>query len=213
MRGQLKGYSILEGLNKLRLILTVLAAPVVLLTIVLYPLVLRFNFERYTQHYRLPKNFTKTNIELAVRQMRQDTEYQFYFKILGPESIARAAHEAYKILDKNRGQSQYLQQITALKNMIQSRAILLHNSHYPADFTQNPLAYPDLIRELWDFLDDEFQLTILGLCYKATYDLKFRFQWDETVLQSAQKIEGVFYSFTAEQRKQIEQSLLILKGE
>ena len=194
-------------LRKFGMILLVLAAPLVLAVIFLYPMIVISNLVKYVEHYQLPKGFNKANIEAAVKQMRQDTEYQFYFKALGPERIQQATENVYQVLNANRSRGQHLAQIRSMKDRVQSTATLLNSLEFPEGFSKNPLAYEDIVRKFWDFVEDEFQLTILGLCYKSTYDRGFQFHWSLAAKQAAQKWERIFAGFSEEQRKEIQERL------
>ncbi len=189
------------------MILAVLVAPLILLTVILYPMIKKSGPEKYIENYHLPQAFTRANLDTIVDKMHQDTEYQFYFRMLGPKSREQAVSATYQILDKSRTPQKQLQEMQALKGQIESKALVLNTLNFPSDLTTNVSQYPDIISKFWDFLGEEFQLTILGLVYKATYDENFHFIWNDATRQAAQKLESIFYSFTDEQRKEIEENL------
>jgi hypothetical protein len=203
----LKSGSFKKPLSKVFLIAAVLVAPLILLAVILYPLISKNGSAKYIENYHLPQSFTRANLDTIVEKMHQDTEYQFYFRMLGPTSRQRAVDAVYQILDKSRNKEQHFQQIQSLKAQIQSKALVLNSLDYPPDLAANIAKYPDIISKFWDFLGEEFQLTILGLVYKATYDSDFQFTWNDATRQSAQKLESIFYSFTDDQRKEIEENM------
>ena len=203
----MKRHFVIKFIRKLLLIVLILVAPLIVLAIALYPFIFVSNTQKYVEHYRLPKGFSRDNIAAVVAQMRKDTEYQFYFKVMEQEDINEAVDAAYQVLDKSRDNDQHFRQMAALKDRIQSTAVSLNNISYPDDFADNPLVYPELLKKFRSFLDDEFQLTILGLSYKATYDSHFQFSWSDAAKLSAHKMESIFNSLTDEQRQKFEKYL------
>lgn len=197
----------MANISKIFLIIAILTAPMAILAIVLYPMVAATNARKYGENFSLKNGFTRADVETVVAKMREDSDYQFYFKMLGKDSVQRAVDNVYAVLDQSRDQKKHLEEIENFKQQIHLTATLLNNIHYPDDFSKDPMAYPDLIKTFWGFIGQEFQLTILGLCYKSTYDINFQFHWSDSARQAAQKLEGLLFSLTNEQRKQIERSL------
>ena len=194
-------------IRKAFLICLIMIAPLGLAMLLLFPMIARSNSVKYVEHYRLSQGFTKNIIDAAVEQMRQDTEYQFYFKMLDPERIQHASAAVYEILNNNREKGQHYQQIKLLKKQVQATAVSLNNLDFPPDFIADPLAHIDLAGKSWNFVEDEFKLTILGLLYKFTYDRNFQFYWSDTSRKAAQKMENLFVGLSEEQRKEIQKSL------
>ena len=201
------GNFLIKWLSKPRHILLIIVSLLLVSAIVLSPRIFIKKSPQYTENYKLQNGFTRANIETVVAIMHEDTEYVMYFNMLGPDSISRATDAAYRLLDKSRDQQKLLKVVIDLQRRIQSSANDFNNLQFPREFFNNPGDYPALIKILWGFIETEFQLAILGVCYKSTYDPDFQFHWDEAAKQSGLKAIGTIFTLTFKQRQEIEYNL------
>ena len=75
-----------------------------------------------------------------------------------------------------------------LGKRVQSLSILFVNLDYDVEVSGPS---EELNKIMWRLLEEEFKLTILGLCYKATFDPDFAFTWDDSARASALKIRKI----------------------
>jgi hypothetical protein len=141
--------------------------------------------------YMLPKGFTSSDLQAVLNKMKDDREFSFYFEALDKAQIAEVSGIAFNIIKTNPEAEKLVEQIKIQKNKTQSLSLLFSHLDYPKDFFRNPTKYPELNDTLWEFLKEEFKLTILGAIYKANYNRYFAFTWDETAFASARKLRGI----------------------
>lgn len=174
---------------KILLILGLLTIPVILIMVIFAPFISDRNRNKYETSYLLPEGFGQADVEAIIQKMRGDREFSFYFMVLSPAHIKKATEETYAILNANRSQAALAERMNEMHAEVHRLAVAFSAFEYPPGFTSSPLVYRELLTPLVDFVYREFTLTVLGACYKSNYDLKFRFQWDEFVLQAAGQLQ------------------------
>jgi hypothetical protein len=141
--------------------------------------------------YMLPKGFSSSDLQAVLNKMKDDREFAFYFEALDKVQIAEVSGVAFNIIKTTPQAEKLLEQIKIQKDKTQALSLLFSHLDYPKEFFTNPAKYPQLNDTLWEFLKEEFKLTILGAIYKANYNRYFAFTWDETAYASARKLRGI----------------------
>ncbi|HBR15620.1 MAG TPA: hypothetical protein DD723_08825 [Candidatus Omnitrophica bacterium] len=167
-------------------------SPVLLIMLIFSPLTSRRSSKSHLRPYRLSENLDRESIGFIIDKMREDQEFQFYFFVLDPEHIDRISGDIFHLLSENRDKSFLLYQIEQLKKAVNSMKQVFDSVEFPEDYFENPALHPELNQLVWQFLLEDFKLTVLGLCYKATYDTNFALQWDKKDQSFAQKLITIY---------------------
>jgi len=178
---------------KIILFFLLIMAPIIIIMVIMTPLAQKKAEERRTL-YLLPTDFAYEDVHKLVANLRHDGEFNFYFSVLREDQIESSITDAFKSLDENRTQESLAQAIKDSKANIATISTLFLHLEIPKDFSKTPEQYPDLSRVVFQFLSEEFSLTILGVVYKSNYDQDFVFQWDDENRTSALKLQKLIFS-------------------
>ena len=148
--------------------------------------------EHILSPYQLPKNFSRTDVLLAMEHMKDANEFGFYFHALKTKDVRRVVDEAWAVLDANRDQESLHQEIERLYSRVKSLALVFAYLDIPEDFAQHRDRHPEINRMMYQLLNEEFRLAVLGLCYKATYQNSFQFEWDLSAYTASTQIRNIF---------------------
>ena len=181
--------------------MVLLSITVIVIMVVFAPFISERNRNKYESSYRLEEGFGKPDVKTVIQRMQKDNEFWFYFHVLPSAWVEKAGDEVYAILNKNRSQAALAGQIKELQVQVRSLAIRFNAFQYPTAFLRSPQDYPVLATALVDFLYMEFKLTILGACYKSTYDIKFYFNWDVYVRQAAVELQKIIVQMGGSPRR------------
>ena len=144
------------------------------------------------EDYRLPERYTANDVFTLVDKMRSQDEFKFYFQAINKERLHSITQKAADVLVTNPNAKDLLDQINRLYEHVSAISFLFYHLDYSNEFISNPSIYPDLDRIYWEFLTEEFKLTILGFCYKSNYDQEFKFRWDGMSRLAAEKLYSIF---------------------
>ena len=175
---------------KLLVITGILLVPVFLTVLICRPIISRYISRPTITHYRLPAAFTKLDVERVLWHMGQEPEYSFYFRAISADDLKKFVTEVYSLLDAHRGQALHKKLVMDMQSSIEDMAVLINSLSLPEKMT--PETNPDIIVIFWKFFLKEFQTTVVGLSYKATYDQDFRLQWSPDAQSAAQKLKAAF---------------------
>lgn len=185
---------------KMVAVLLMLCVPIVVIMMVFTPLAIKKNTQEVEEQYSLPENFVKDDVISIVNKMKQDQEFAFYFYTLKPKAIERITQEVFVILDENRKQDLLNKKLREVTEEVVQLSILFLHLEYDDEFVKNPSQFPELNQTLWKFLEEEFKLTILGLCYKVNHDKHFSFQWGPSAKLAAQKLQSIIAQTKSQQK-------------
>ncbi len=177
---------------KLLVIVGILLVPILLTVMICRPIIARYRSRSAVVHYRLPDAFHKSDLERMVWHMGQEPEYAFYFKALSADDLKNFTEETYALLDAHRGREKHLNLVREMQSSVEDMAVLINTLSLPDEMTAE--SHPDIIVIFWKFFLKEFQTTMAGLSYKATYDQAFRLEWSSQARDAAQKLKDVFSS-------------------
>lgn len=190
---------------KVLCILLIIALPLLLVWIILPPLAARRNSKPIV--YTLRNNFSRSDLNRLVQQMKCDPEYQFYFRVLGEQSLSESVAQAYGYLELARDKAGMRQVIDRLKSRIEGAADQILALSVPEDFSSAPIRYDKLCRSLSEFVRAEFVLNLAGVCYKLLYDDAFFFTWSAEAPRAAYRVQTIFSALNDQQRQEIERLL------
>ena len=185
------GNSLKVYFTKIGKYLLIIVAPIIFIMLAITPIVMYKTGKSRLEQYKLPKDFDRKDVIFVVSNMRKNHELEFYFQTLNTHLLNKASEEAAQILENNRNKQGLLNQIGKMKEKVKSLSIFFESLELPDDFKEYPEHYPELHKIMYQFIYEEFKLTILGLCYKATFDPDFSFQWDVDARLSAEKIRNI----------------------
>ena len=171
-----------------------IAAPVVLIMMIFSPLAQKKNNAPSLEPFRLPANYQQEDIINIIKHFRGHPDFQFYYNALAEEQVENATVEIVFILLKAKSAEALLDEITKMKNDVFLAGIMFNSVQYDDDFMEYPDDSPELRGVMWRFLYEEFKLTMLGMCYKATYDSQFSFQWPQETRLAAAKLKSMVYA-------------------
>lgn len=154
--------------------------------------------QKYDQ-YVLPAQFSEKDVKNLIEKIKKDSEFGFYFYALKPEQINQAVQEVYQTLDQNRGEEKLLQLIQTQKQKIQNISQLFYYLDYTESYINNPHSYPELDQVLWEFMQEEFKLTFIGIVYKANFNRNFVFSWNTSTQRSAEKLRRLIFALKSKQ--------------
>jgi hypothetical protein len=177
---------------KLLLIAGILLIPLFLTVLICRPIITRYLSRSVVVQYRLPEAFSKSDLEQIVWHMGREPEYAFYFRALSAEDLKNFIDDVYLLLDAHRGREAYLKLLRETQSSVEDMAVLINTISLPDDM--NAESHPDIVVIFWKFFLKEFQTTVAGLCYKATYDQDFRLEWSPEARSAARKLKDVFSS-------------------
>jgi len=178
-------------LTKLLGFVVIILSPIILILFVLGPIAVKKDRNEFLNKYKLSKDFNRAEVKAIVFTMSDDREYAFYFYVLDANSIDAVSDQAAQILRHYKGKEELLEQLIQLQKEVTSLALFFQYIDIPHDFESNPQEYPDIRTAISNFIKSEFQLTLIGLCYKATHDQDFSFTWDDQAIESANKIRNL----------------------
>jgi len=176
---------------KIILGMLILVLPVVIVMLIFGPIASKKIDKETLDKYKLEHPFSEDDLKSIVDAMRMEYEFQFYFLILDEEMVERAVHEAYLILSKSQDTGSLLVRLMQMQEKVHSLSVLFYHLDYSDNFFKDPQAFPELNRILWQLLEEEFTLTVLGVFYKANYVHDFSFQWGQTAHQAALKLKNI----------------------
>jgi len=174
------------------LVLVLLISPVAIVYVIFTPLNVKnasIQREKSLKTYAFNEDFSLDDLVRLVHQMKKEPEFMFYFIILNENEISIAAGGAFEILKRSWSKEALEQEILHLKEDVELLGRAFYYLDYPSDSAQNWDQYPELKDVMWSFITEEFQLAIIGLCYKASFDHDFSFKWNKTSLLAALKLE------------------------
>ena len=174
---------------KFLFLFVILGMPLILLQLFFRPLVGQKNIEEFVVKFRLQEDFTKQDLSRILENMQTDQKYSFYFFVLKDFEIVEVVDEVYAVLDEYRDDSRALLNVINEKiGRTRAKGVLFENVEYPEDFAENVDSYPKLKLIMMDFLKSEMELTVLAICFKATYADNFSFDWDQSSYAAAKKL-------------------------
>jgi len=176
---------------KVGIFLMLIIAPIVILMAVITPFTGSKSREHSLEKYALSDGFDYDEFDRFFARLRTDAEYSFYFMALESDKQDAIQNEIYSMLDKNRTKSRLLHQINSTREKVRAVTVLFTKFDFKDDFKGNMDVYPGLEPVIWQFIEEEFKLTILGLCYKATYQPNFIFEWSAPARLSAQRLRYI----------------------
>jgi hypothetical protein len=141
--------------------------------------------------YKLEKDFALADITRIVDHMRKDKEFSFYFSVIPNVRIQEITREVFQLLVKNNSQEAIFNTMTDLKSKIYAISSLFYHMDYSNYSPQDPNRNEDLDKLFWGFLEEEFELAVLGVCYKANYNPQFVYEWDISAIQAAEKLKAI----------------------
>ncbi|HLF17531.1 MAG TPA: hypothetical protein VI749_01390 [Candidatus Omnitrophota bacterium] len=144
------------------------------------------------QRYRSPADYTSADIRRMVDTMREDPEFQFYFQALRGQQQNQAIDEAIAVLEANRTPASLLERIEESQGHVRGLGATFYHLEYTDEYVKSPGKSPQLEEVFWQFLSEEFKLTVLGVFYKANHDPRFVFQWDPALVLAAQKLREIW---------------------
>lgn len=177
---------------KLLVIIGILLIPILLTVLICRPIISRHMSRSNIVQYRLPESFSKSDLEQMLWRMGREPEYAFYFKPLSAEDLKHFTDEIYALLDAYRGRERQLNLVREMQSSVEDMAVLINTLSLPDNMTAE--SHPDIVVIFWKFFLKEFQTTVAGLSYKATYDQDFRLEWSSQARDAAQKLKEVFSS-------------------
>ncbi len=175
---------------KFFIIVGIILVPILVTIMVCRPIIARYMSSSYMSVYKLPEAFRKEDIRSIIFNMMREPEYTFYFRALSEEDVPQVIDEVYHALDTHRGRSEHQKLLLEWQKSVEDMATLIDSLSFPEEMTAE--SHPELVVMLWKFLRKEFQTTIVGLCYKATYDEEFRLKWSAKSVKAAQLLREVF---------------------
>ncbi len=143
------------------------------------------------ERYVLPAQFTYDDFAAMVEKMRSQKEFTFDFFALTKEQVKIIVDQLYPILDQNRTRDQLFLIIQDRKIALQSISELFYRMDYPQEYIDHPKNFPELNKVIWEYQQEEFQLAILGVVYKANFDRDFTFKWDKISFIAAEKLKQI----------------------
>ncbi|MFA5260363.1 MAG: hypothetical protein WC450_03955 [Candidatus Omnitrophota bacterium] len=177
---------------KLLVIAGILLIPLVLTVLICRPIIAQHMSRSIAVHYRLPDDFKKADVERMVWHMGQEPEYAFYFRALSADDLKNFVDDVYSLLNTRRGREFHSKLVREMQSSVEDMAVLINTLSLPDNMTAE--SHPDIIVMFWKFFLKEFQTTVVGLCYKATYDQDFRLEWSPEARSAARKLKDVFTS-------------------
>ena len=177
---------------KLLVITGIILIPLFLTVLICRPIIAKYMSRPIIVHYRLPAAFTKLDVERVIWHMGQEPEYAFYFRALSADDLKKFVDDVYLLLDAHRGRELHKKLVLEMNSAVEDMAALINTVSFPENMTAE--SNPEMIIIFWKFFMKEFQTTVVGLCYKSTYDKDFRLQWSPEAQSAAQKLKNVFTS-------------------
>ncbi|MCA9401189.1 MAG: hypothetical protein KC713_06155 [Candidatus Omnitrophica bacterium] len=190
----------MNKLMKFAALILIICTPIIIVMLVFTPMATEKTEQVFKEQYRLSSDFTKNDIIRIIENMRKDHEFMYYFYILKPELLNTAILEVANEMEKYRDQEAIHNLIEQKKEKVSTLGSLLLNLEYPEDYYKNPQSFPSMNNLLWQFFAEEFKLSVVALCYKATYDPTFAFNWDDLTRRAARKFQAVAGRLSREQR-------------
>ena len=181
---------------KVSIFLILIFAPIFLIMLVFTPLAAKKAREQLIATYRLPPNYQRKDFDKVLSIMKNSYEFQFYFFAL-KNKLDTLSEEAWQVLNQNRTPETLFAQMEEMMAVVKASGLLFLHLDYTEDFFNNPQNYPQLSEVYWSFLMEEFKLTLLGVCYKTTYDPHFTFSWDDESYEAAQKLRTIVIKLKA----------------
>lgn len=173
--------------------LVIIIAPVVLLVVIFSPIVVQKSHQRVVERYMLPSHPSLEDIQTMVESMRGDEEFDFYFYALDQDTVDQSLTNVSQIVSLAENKELLFKALNKLKKQVDALSVLFYNVEYPDGFVVNVDDYPEMKNIMQNFLKKEFQLTLIGVCYKVLYDSQFSFQWSKTAHLSAQKLRSLVF--------------------
>ncbi|MDP2654382.1 MAG: hypothetical protein Q8Q08_10175 [Candidatus Omnitrophota bacterium] len=177
----------------------VIVVPLALIMTILSPVVYQSQVKKYVK-YKLPVPADLSDIKGVIVQMKMDPEYGFYFSVLADRQIDRAAEEIRSFIAEARNREEFLMAIRGLQEDVRTKAVLLNSLQFPEDLSSAPEAHPEICRQIMAFILKEFELAVLGSCYKGMYHPDFQFAWDDASRRAAVTIRGVLEKMRVDDR-------------
>ncbi len=170
--------------------LILLAVFVLLSAAVLYSisLIQERRWEEGLKAYVLPEDFSQEDVGRVIQAMRNDAEFAFYFRAFTEQEVGRATAEVYALMRTFKDRKDFLHAIEKKTGTVSSLVRVLLTTDMPDDYAKNPARYPELRNLMGKFYFEDFQLTILGACYRSTYDKHFRFHWGSEARALARRL-------------------------
>lgn len=185
---------IFQKIFKFLIFVLIIVVPIIIVMSVMGTMAQEKRKKEFIQNFSLPELYSKEDVDRIIERMRQTNEFAFYFYALRPEQIEMARQEVFQILDQNRTKEMLIQTMMTQIEPTSKAAVLFSSLEYPEDFSQDMSKYPKFKEILEQFLYEDFKLAILGLCYKATYQITFMFNWDKATRSAAVKAHKLISS-------------------
>jgi len=175
---------------KVFVILVLAFVPIALVAAVFMPLIAgkhKQEIKEYPRLYSLRPDFTRADLSEAVDKMRQDYEFQYYFKILEKKSVALAVDQVYAQIPAKMDRQSFSVLLKAKQTEVE-RLGQMFDSVYFAKDDRSPdydVKRQELKKALCPLFYKDFKLSVMGAIYKSTYDPSFQFQWPFATLRTA----------------------------
>jgi len=198
-------------LIKIVVVIVMILTPLFVLMLGLTPFARSKTEKRISNPYQLPSFYNRDDLVGIVAAMSKDPVFALYFRTLTPTNISDAIRETYEFLDKNRGKDLLRSEIERKQRKVEALSVAFMQEDYPAEFSRSPLEHERQAHILWTFFYEEFKVTLLGLCYKATYEPAFNFRWQDQsmVTAAATKLRQVLGSLPDGKRKALGESFRV----
>ena len=175
------------------LVAVVLLTPPIFLVSLLKPVITRKTKSDILKNYRMAPEMTDDDLLLMIARTKKDPAFRFYFYALPKNEAEGGIASVVKVLKDHRSKEALRDAIEKKKQLVNSLGVSFTYLNIPADDPQYITQHPETLPAVYEFLQEEFELTTLGLCYKSTYDPAFRFTWDKTMQLAAKKLKMIIF--------------------
>jgi hypothetical protein len=177
--------------------------PLVVIVLVFSPFSMSKAVNNSDKLCRLPAHFTMADVVAVSSHMKEKEEFYFYYHSLSREQIERAIQEVYEILTGKTDQESFYKAVAVAKDRVESVAVIFNSLEYSDEYLQRPFEFPNLNRMLVFFIYEDFKTSLLGMCYKGTFDKNFHFEWKESSQEAAQRMRNIMAILTADKKERI----------
>ena len=143
------------------------------------------------KEYSLPHTLSRGDVKDLLDKMRQDPQFRVYFIVLQENEITAVVEDIHDLLVKHADRKALSTLILQRQQKVESLAAVLNASTLPDRYFERPKEYPVLNKTIWQFFFEEFKLIVLGTCYKANYNIDFRFHWKPSSHQAVIKLHRI----------------------